>query len=1736
MSKPRLGKHQAGPAQSSASRDLVGSMADPNNNELLASFLGAAHIAEDRESGISVSIKLMNKVSETTKLKALNDLQSRCGDVPDDSLAPYVYNIIETIRLHSGHESTQIRTGVFSLLTVIASRGKAVKAQLAPCLATLMGPWLQGMSDMEASVKQCATEAFHQCFAVDKRPVVIQKYSKEASTALIELLKEVGKEPKPLLDDATDPKANAVFSSFGALVMLMKHSPDCHKGVIDFVSSQAIVAFLPQRPMPKSALLLRTPKARSAVLQLLREVADVCPLDAKRHTLIGNALCAAISDTDCNVCLRCWELLLTWCRKYPTDIVQYFPPKFLDVVIDSFVLSDVPAALEVVFKSLLPFVACVSKDARCGGGVVDEFCGALVEKLTTLRETPNVAADEMSNAWRATLELWELHCIRKAESNEISDSLELFAVILNGLVEIADNAKKSLRYLPSLAEIVAGSINKACRRNAEILTQLLATICHRKGTLMFSAIPLEGEEAKERPLRTVASYVLAALLGLQSSEDGTNIRTLVQGAAAELLAVLSSNKEYADLSSLIVQLHQSWVPPMEVRNVVWRDVLDAIFVTENEYFNINHHVAEKVVRCFLQWVESDQEKDVRISELQKHSGVTNNVITQRWAKNVIRTSFPSDPSKLVATLVDHLTSSEPFDVDCDEADRIAQHCLDTALDIDERARHRLRVAVSNVLLNLVPANVVVSSERQEGSDDSDEEGDESRDTSSDDAAAETLQDNQGPELALRVEQWCHVLSKASPLGRLLQFDVDSFAASSISSSLSRTLGLIAPKLFPEQLVAEKAMRLVLGNAQCRSECSSQDNDDDEAADTVLDCLAAKAHWVKADAFKAATDKVQRLFGDYELGEAQLNAISASLWKETFQSVSPLGAASQLSFSVPFLSPTFALRCVLSHELWEGLALDTAIDEIPIEQFEGVFDGSYSLSRVRAAQLTPFVRCAQMVKLIDMKQLIAIASCDQIVKLLPRLLQLFALKEIFPTPIQHTLLHRIIGPCLLHIRSKEAAAELVKSISLRGLWSNYLLVTAASAYRHLTITNEGFALLASTLVSCIVGVAIIPEVATAANAAKWQHITMAQVFEHLCAIAHHIEDDVLIALSKDETRSIEAILSSTDDPRKARRIALALLIYRHIDTRPPLMDTTAQSIGALCSRLAQIGSSIEGLTILGELMGSRLVNRVVYNDICRQANHLFCQVYLLHHLPSNGKLGLRTETSSEVPLASLQCVVDSAKSILRGLKYHATQDDVLRSSIQLAVFDIVCECVMRLRTVNAANSKGVDALVALVASTSEFMQELSPTDVHPLRASEKSLEVIGNMFSFVHQWCVATSLSRMEAIGVANVRTVVSCVTMLVQLVLMRCKRPLPLSIVATVIKKPSIKPLRKADEFSTVDVCKLAKFRTYHNLLRKATKQRLHCQMVLLAYALVLSSEYERPFVDDDVKETKRRLFEVLDVILALSMAPLHPEATSDTSALDNSLLFSSTETCGEQLGYDIAALSKVSLGNDLESFSSLGRGALSVLTLLLLNNTLSSTKDWTETIDKRLREQLLSYCEDHVSPALIQENLTNVLSHSANGEPTFDVDENLSVTVSTAARTIEATFQLDETNVKIKISLPKAYPLKAATVVHDTKVVQGVSSEKWRAWILKMSVMLFSGSSNLWDCVQLFGQNIKKHFDGVEPCPICYAVVSSVNNRLPEMRCAVCRNSLFHSSCLYTWWGNSGQTSCPMCRSPWVS
>jgi len=153
----------------------------------------------------------------------------------------------------------------------------------------------------------------------------------------------------------------------------------------------------------------------------------------------------------------------------------------------------------------------------------------------------------------------------------------------------------------------------------------------------------------------------------------------------------------------------------------------------------------------------------------------------------------------------------------------------------------------------------------------------------------------------------------------------------------------------------------------------------------------------------------------------------------------------------------------------------------------------------------------------------------------------------------------------------------------------------------------------------------------------------------------------------------------------------------------------------------------------------------------------------------------------------------------------------------------------------------------------------------------------------------------------------------------------------------------------------------------------------------------------------------------------------------------------------------------------------------------------------------------------------------SASAMPDYDCG-TIAVTTNLKSRSVTALYEKEDCAVEIQIKVPPAFPLEKVEV-QCTKQV-GIKKERWRRMVLQITTMLSMQDGTLLDAITFWKFNMDKDFQGMEPCPICYAVVHATDQSLPKLRCGTCKNS-FHAKCLVKWFRTSHKNDCPLCKQP---
>ena len=219
---------------------------------------------------------------------------------------------------------------------------------------------------------------------------------------------------------------------------------------------------------------------------------------------------------------------------------------------------------------------------------------------------------------------------------------------------------------------------------------------------------------------------------------------------------------------------------------------------------------------------------------------------------------------------------------------------------------------------------------------------------------------------------------------------------------------------------------------------------------------------------------------------------------------------------------------------------------------------------------------------------------------------------------------------------------------------------------------------------------------------------------------------------------------------------------------------------------------------------------------------------------------------------------------------------------------------------------------------------------------------------------------------------------------------------------------------------------------------------------------------------------------------------------------------------------------------------ALAGLSLLcrLLRVVPTSPRRWVHDSETEYQELYKLFVQSHLSQDLIQRELASVIQHGG-GHAVFSPSDELTVRVQSASCSVVLAYDYQDTTVSVKMLLPPSFPL--SPIEHPTLDAQitrakaGLKEQVWRRWLMKMTASLLNKSARLWDCVELWQSNLTKHFDGQDACPICYQVVNTSTQELPSMKCTCCQGK-YHKLCLFKWFKQSNNSTCPLCRAAWYS
>ncbi|KAG5492984.1 hypothetical protein JKF63_01565 [Porcisia hertigi] len=1788
-------------SQSSAARAMVSSMGAPTG---LSSFLGgfatdAANSTDtEQESEYIVSLKLLSKTSEITKQKAFDRLLELIKSTPDRVLLQFASATVEAIIQHAHHPKPVIRAWSYQLLHALMSKNKELKKAIVPELKVLSGAWVMGMNDMEASVCQAAAAAFDVAFVSEKKTLMLQQLMDAIMATLRTAVEEVMCSKKPLQDDSLDFNANRIFAALKSMGYMIRQVSAAQTAVLKFVQDpQLFGALLPPRELPKSYLLVKTPLARSAVLALLRDVVTFCPANPRIHQLVSQALYGSILDSNTAVASRTWELFLFWCRNNVSDVVSHMKAGFLDDVVNCFMECQQVELAEVIFPCLFPLLTSLSKDARCEG-ILDEFCAALVERLSVMNQTPNISAHELELVLTATMECWELHCVRKKSSRASEDSLELFTVISFNAVQLMQAEARATRYRDVVISAMTRSLLKTANRCEDVFKQCLTIIGAQPGAV-FCVLPdspdpalhwsfvlfqarllgrLCANASKSAP--PVSAAVTTSLAKRTEGAITVHCRTLVADVANTWLqhqttaaAAANDMRKWARLAAFFGETRGSdFCPPDAVADAVLCSLCGYVRHVDAGETTAQEHTGEykadlvTVVKEGLTWKHRPASQELMEAALsaQEHS-----------LKEAALRHLTQDPAGLCEVLTRAVALCDIVGVNqcvTDYAERQLtlseeQRCgvlaalLKSVKETLEMVAEGRASSDAESTLTRHSASSYGPSEAYSSSSPSDSTAASSAsssglgsDTADPDASSVCSGDaaNLAPEARERVTKWAQLLHSGSAFAELLHLDT-AYVVDNLLTPFSYISAAVATRVFVEQYISVKAMRVALHEHQCHED-GSDDRDEASGSDVVAYAMDQKVHWSSIADCSALATVVGEFLDSYAVSSEDRDAVAASILRSVFcnDNSLPLSffAAYRLSQLVPYASTACLQSFTTSESVWQQAAVEVQAAELANNEAAcTLYDGYLSLELL-SPSFTTTVRTAQLVRLTD--SINGVAAAVTMASVNPKaaacvfcqLLRVAAAKEVLADGVCRTLFDNVLPATMACFDVAEVAIEVAALVTstegpLSAAGVPYLLPTLAAVLRDVAPAEDTvFLRRAIRVVSAVSSTAVMA--LFNAEGARGIAPVLAMAYTTFFSVLDEAADMLRFNIAAQIPAEQERLLleASCQLPTWDMTTAkLTLVVLRHLASLPAVSDSTVKSLMAFASKQTPLA----GLELLAELSCTRIPSPDVYSELVRVIIDTLCRCHRLRHLPPNGRLQKESSGSlvGSVPvsLTTLRRIVMAAVLARRGVVLHSRMDSVLRSTVNLVVFDAVCEAVSRLRSTKGAE---VTSLAKLIAFTSRFMSDLLTSDVMPLRASDISVEKIASVLCFAHAWLFATGIARLEQLGVSTVAGVMRSVCLLANLTLMRATVTLAAPM-QTIMQRSSLKPLR--EEYSTAQPAKVVQFRHQNTVLTKTHKQKMLLFPYLLSWCVYLSSATpppaeEAPGTGSTVarnKELQRQVYTLLDLLFALMLTPMERTATKLDSTFIGASLHpgAAGKNATGQLGFELVALTRV---DSPDQMAQLARGAFAVFAQLLHGPTLSLTKSWLETVERKGRALFYSFVGEHITGILIQESFLSVLRHSPDGSSSFSVGDSCSVEVNVAQQLIDLSYEMEDAKVAVRITFPAAFPLHPPVVEHQTGRECGVSVKKWRSWMLRMSVILFGGSANVWECIDLFRQNLEAHFRGIEPCPICFGVVSSVNHKLPDVRCSVCQNSAFHSNCLYTWWATGSNNVCPLCRSPWIA
>ncbi|KAF7867460.1 uncharacterized protein EAF02_009651 [Botrytis sinoallii] len=200
----------------------------------------------------------------------------------------------------------------------------------------------------------------------------------------------------------------------------------------------------------------------------------------------------------------------------------------------------------------------------------------------------------------------------------------------------------------------------------------------------------------------------------------------------------------------------------------------------------------------------------------------------------------------------------------------------------------------------------------------------------------------------------------------------------------------------------------------------------------------------------------------------------------------------------------------------------------------------------------------------------------------------------------------------------------------------------------------------------------------------------------------------------------------------------------------------------------------------------------------------------------------------------------------------------------------------------------------------------------------------------------------------------------------------------------------------------------------------------------------------------------------------------------------------------------------------------------LCLRHTGDLAKAWfSDCQSKQTRQAVETWTEKYFTPLLISDKLDEIDEWAVSKEAKEGGEKELEIKTSKGARSIFASYEIDDTSIQIVIRFPSNYPFYNVKVEGINRVA--VPEKKWRSWLLIVQGAITFSNGSLIDGLTTFRRNVEGSLKGHTECAICYSIISS-DKKTPDKKCGTCKNT-FHGQCLFKWFASSNQSSCPLCR-----